>query len=139
MLIKNRWLRLLAALFVLALFAAACSSSGDGDGDQAEPEEQDGDESGGAPEPTNGFDGDTITLGYITDQSGPFAPLGTPLVEGAQVWVDWLNDEGGIAGQYPVELEVADSGYVAQTAIDLYEGWGKPDKAAEYRATLSGG
>ena len=120
MVLKNRWLRLLAVLFSLSLVAAACSSSGsDDDGDQADTDQDGG--GGGTLEPTAGFDGETITLGYITDQSGPFAALGIPLVEGAQVWVDWLNDQGGIAGQYPVELEVADSGYVAQTAIEEYQ------------------
>ncbi|MDE0196396.1 MAG: ABC transporter substrate-binding protein, partial [bacterium] len=62
------------------------------------------------PQPTTGFDGETLTLGYLVDQSGPLAIIGGPLLAGSQLYWDWVNDElGGIAGRYRVELTVGDT------------------------------
>ena len=62
------------------------------------------------PQPTTGFDGGTITLGYLVDQSGPLAIIGGPLTAGSQLYWDWVNDElGGIAGRYRVDLAVGDT------------------------------
>jgi ABC-type branched-subunit amino acid transport system substrate-binding protein len=66
-------------------------------------------EPAGPPEATNGFDGETITLGYLTDQSGTLAIVGNSLLAGSQVYWDWVNSQGGIAGMYPVELKVGDT------------------------------
>jgi ABC-type branched-subunit amino acid transport system substrate-binding protein len=63
----------------------------------------------GPPEETRGFDGSTIRLGYITDQTSPLAILGNGLLKGSEGYWNWVNEElGGIGGQYPVELVVAD-------------------------------
>ncbi len=76
----------------------------------------------GDPEPTNGFDGETITLGYLTDESGPLAILGGPLAEGSQVYWDYVNEElGGIAGQYQVELAVGDTKDDQGAAVTEYQ------------------
>ena len=62
------------------------------------------------PTPTTGFDGTTIKMGYLTDQSGPLAIIGIPLLAGSQLYWDWVNDElGGIAGKYKVELVPGDT------------------------------
>ena len=62
------------------------------------------------PQPTVGFDGETLTLGYLVDQSGPLAIIGGPLLAGSQLYWDWVNGElGGIAGKYRVELAVGDT------------------------------
>ena len=62
------------------------------------------------PQPTAGFDGETLTLGYLVDQSGPLAIIGGPLLAGSQLYWDWVNDElGGVAGKYGVELAVGDT------------------------------
>ena len=62
------------------------------------------------PTPTTGFDGTTIKMGYLTDQSGPLAIVGIPLLAGSQLYWDWVNDElGGIAGKYKVELVPGDT------------------------------
>ncbi|MCY4629544.1 MAG: ABC transporter substrate-binding protein, partial [bacterium] len=62
------------------------------------------------PQPTVGFDGETLTLGYLVDQSGPLAIIGGPLLAGSQLYWDWVNDElGGIAGKYRVSLAVGDT------------------------------
>jgi ABC-type branched-subunit amino acid transport system substrate-binding protein len=86
------------------------TSPDDEQGDEAAPDETTAPaEPAGPPEPTAGFDGDTITLGYLTDQSGPLAIVGNSILAGSQVFWDWVNSEGGIAGMYPVELEVGDT------------------------------
>ena len=62
------------------------------------------------PQPTAGFDGTTLTLGYLVDQSGPLAIIGGPLLAGSQLYWDWVNDElGGVGGRYRVELAVGDT------------------------------
>ena len=137
MTISKTWTRLIALLAVLALIAAAC---GDDDDDGATDESETtattapadtGDTEdmadteaapAGDPEPTNGFDGETITLGYLTDESGPLAILGGPLAEGSQVYWDYVNEElGGIAGKYQVELAVGDTKDDQGTAVTEYQ------------------
>lgn len=67
-------------------------------------------EPAGPPAETNGFDGETIELGYLTDQSGALSIVGGPLLAGAQAYWNYVNEElGGIAGQYPVELVTGDT------------------------------
>lgn len=62
------------------------------------------------PQPTSGFDGETLTLGYLVDQSGPLGIIGGPLLAGSQLYWDWVNDElGGVAGKYEVTLTVGDT------------------------------
>lgn len=76
----------------------------------------------GPPQPTNGFDGETITLGYLTDQSGSLAIVGGPLKDGAEVYWEWVNEnEGGVAGQYQVELIVADTADDPSQTITEYQ------------------
>lgn len=61
----------------------------------------------------------TITLGVLTDLSGPFAALGKAVDQGAQIWFDRLNKDGGVCGR-EVELDVRDMGYDLPKAISLY-------------------
>jgi ABC-type branched-subunit amino acid transport system substrate-binding protein len=102
---------LIAALaFVALLGVAACGRDDDddegGDGELAT-----------AP----GFDGERIKLGVITPETGPVAVIGNPLTNGNRVWFDYLNaEEGGVAGRYPVDLEVVDSRYEPPTAVQQY-------------------
>lgn len=116
---SKRLLRWVATLTVMFLVAAACGGDDDGEGADA----ADGDEGDdGAPSEVVGFDGETIDLGVITPQTGRVAIIGNPLTKGNQVFFDALNEEeGGIAGQYPVELTVADSQYDAPTAVQAYD------------------
>jgi ABC-type branched-subunit amino acid transport system substrate-binding protein len=142
-----RWLALLA---VLMLVAAACGDDDDDDATTdtsaaetapateatetsaaettaaTEPTETTtGDtepaEPAGPPAETDGFDGTTISVGYLTDQSGPIAVIGGPLLAGAQLWFDQVNAEGGIAGQYPVAVVPGDTRDDAATAVQEYQ------------------
>lgn len=81
--------------------------------DEAEP--------AAAPEPGPGFDGTTINVGVLTALSGPAALIGTQLAAGQQVYFDYLNaEEGGIAGEYPVEIVLQDHQYDTATTVQTY-------------------
>lgn len=117
----NRPLKILALLLSLSLVAAACGDDDDETGGGTEaPEETDGGGDGGEPAEAPGFDGETIRLGVLTPQTGVAAVIGNPLTEGNRVFFEALNADGGIAGKYQVELEVADTQYQPQTAVQQY-------------------
>jgi ABC-type branched-subunit amino acid transport system substrate-binding protein len=78
-------------------------------------------EPAGPPEEAPGFDGSTISVGYLTDQSGAISVIGVPLLTGAQLYFDAINGEGGIAGQYPVEVVAGDTQDTAGTAVQEYQ------------------
>lgn len=119
-----RWF---AALAVLAFLAGACTTGDDDDdtssGDDPTGQDDGGDDGGDAPEPEPGpgFDGETITLGVLTPTTGPAAAIGEPLTNGNRVfWEQYNAENGGVAGKYPVELLIEDTGYVPDTAVQKY-------------------
>ena len=62
----------------------------------------------------------TITVGLLSDLSGPFAPLVQVIVAGQEMyWAD-VNANGGIGGM-EVVVETRDTGYVVDTHVQLYE------------------
>ncbi|WP_134322787.1 ABC transporter substrate-binding protein [Cumulibacter soli] len=67
-----------------------------------------------------GVTDDTITLGALTDSSGPFKVGGVLVTHGNQIWVDEVNEAGGICGRQ-IELNVIDTGYKADTAVSMYD------------------
>ncbi len=106
-----------AVLMSFTLVMAACGRDDDDGGGAADGDGEDGGELATGP----GFDGETITLGAITPTTGAAAIIGNPLTAGNQVWFDALNEEeGGIAGEYPVELVVEDNAYMTQQTIEVY-------------------
>src|SRR4051794_29381008 len=110
---KRPVLRLLAAVAVLAMAAGSCRSSSN-DSNKA-------DSGGGAAvSPGPGFDGTTIKVGVITPLTGPAAVIGNPLTAGNKAYFDAVNAKGGIAGKYKVNLDIVDSKYEAQTAVQQY-------------------
>lgn len=111
--------KLLAALLALSMLAACGGSSDDDDGASSD-DGGGGGNAGKAPAATTGFDGTTITLGVITPQTGVAALIGKPLTNGNDVFFKRLNDAGGIAGKYKVRLEIVDSQYQPQTAVQQY-------------------
>lgn len=70
-----------------------------------------------------GFDAETgtITLGQMTALSGPVAPTAGEQVLGQQAYWDYLNEKGGIAGKYKVEVTTADNQYNPQLAVQEYQ------------------
>ena len=88
----------------LALAVGACGKGGDDSGG--------GGGSGGV-KTGPGATADTITLGYLPDLSGVFAPNGKSMMEGANLYWDAKNKDGGICGR-KVEVTVQDTGYDPQ-------------------------
>ncbi len=84
--------------------------------------EDETDQGGMSDEPAAGagFDGSTINVGVISDLSGPAAIIGQPLTAGGQVYYDYINSQGGIAGQYLIETVEIDHQYNPATAVQVY-------------------
>ncbi|MEQ3551421.1 ABC transporter substrate-binding protein [Pseudonocardia nematodicida] len=61
----------------------------------------------------------TISLGVMTDRTGPFKNFGTAVTAGNQLWADDVNEAGGICGRR-IAFESVDHGYQADTAKTLY-------------------
>ncbi|MBC8365028.1 MAG: ABC transporter substrate-binding protein, partial [Actinobacteria bacterium] len=72
------------------------------------------------PVPVPGFDGSTIKVGSVTDLTGPVAIIGVPLHSGLLTYFDWVNSQGGVAGQYPIEVVEGDSLYNPTVALQVY-------------------
>jgi ABC-type branched-subunit amino acid transport system substrate-binding protein len=111
--VPRRLLVWLTATLVVA--AAACSTKDD------EPSATAGDSDGDAAalETGPGVTDDTITLGVLTDQSGPFAGASKGIAQGRQLFWDARNGEGGVCDR-TVEFTVSDHAYNAQNATTLY-------------------
>lgn len=75
----------------------------------------------GMPEPATGFDGETIKMGYLTALSGTLSIIGGPLLQGAEVYWEWVNSQGGVAGKYQVELVAGDTEDRADQTIVEYQ------------------
>ncbi|WP_106397894.1 ABC transporter substrate-binding protein [Actinocorallia populi] len=100
------------ALGIAAMLAlAACGSDkGAGGGDETGA---DGVKHG------PGVSDKTIGVGMITDLTGPYAPLGKSISQGAQLYFEQVNKAGGICGR-TVEPQVRDMGYDVQKSVASY-------------------
>ncbi|GAA3458410.1 ABC transporter substrate-binding protein [Saccharothrix longispora] len=92
---------LIATTALLGLLAAGC----------AEPE----------PEPRTGpgVTGTTISLGVLTDLTGPFSATSSIRIKGYELFFGELNGRGGICGR-KVELKQRDHGYDVNRALEGY-------------------
>lgn len=110
----RRLLMSVTAVLVVA-GAAACTTKDDDPTATGTPE------AGGAAtlETGPGVTDDTITLGVLTDQSGPFAGASTGIAQGRQLFWDARNADGGVCDR-TVEFTVSDHAYNAQNATTLY-------------------
>jgi ABC-type branched-subunit amino acid transport system substrate-binding protein len=104
------------AALTLAL-AAGCSTKGDDDDKDTGNAPTGG--AGGKVKTGPGVSDTNITLGSLTDLSGPYAPLGKSIVNAQQLWADEVNAEGGICGR-KIQLTVKDHGYDVQKASAAY-------------------
>ena len=66
-----------------------------------------------------GVTASTISLGVLTDMSGPFAPTALIRIKGYELFIGELNARGGICGR-KVELTTKDHGFNVQRALDGY-------------------
>jgi ABC-type branched-subunit amino acid transport system substrate-binding protein len=60
-----------------------------------------------------------ITLGALTERSGPFSEVGTGMVHGEQMWINETNTAGGICGR-KIKLASRDDGGNPNTAKTQY-------------------
>ena len=104
--------RILWLVVAAALALAGCGGAAD-DGDE-------GDGGSASLKSGPGFDGKTIKLGVLTPLSGPVAVIGLPLTAGNQVYFDYVNSKGGIAGKYKVELVQEDTQYSPPKTVQQY-------------------
>ncbi|NUT48417.1 MAG: ABC transporter substrate-binding protein [Saccharothrix sp.] len=96
---------LVAGTAVLALLASLAAGCG------AEEE---------APVKTGpGVTDDTISLGVLTDMTGPFSATSLVRIKGYELFLGQLNERGGICGR-KVELKQADHGYDVDRALQAY-------------------
>lgn len=130
---RMSWLIL---LLVFAMVVAACG--GDDEGEDTTTTAGGGEEtttttSGGGEETTTtegmmeiqtdvgvDLEAGTITVGLLSDLSGPFAGLVGAIVAGQEAYWAYVNGNGGIEG-LQVELETRDTGYDVPTHVTLYE------------------
>jgi ABC-type branched-subunit amino acid transport system substrate-binding protein len=129
---KSRWL---ALLLVLGLVLAACGGDSgtetEGDDTTTTTAAPSGDDETTTTEATGDepmevatdfgvdLDAGLIRVGMLSDLTGPFGPLVSAIVAGAQAYWDDVNANGGIEG-LEVELVVRDTVYVVDTHIQFY-------------------
>lgn len=87
---------------VLALLVAGCGAEG-------EPPVKAG----------PGVTAGTISLGVLTDMTGPFSATSLIRIKGYELFLGELNERGGICGR-KVELKQADHGYDVNRALEAY-------------------
>jgi ABC-type branched-subunit amino acid transport system substrate-binding protein len=109
----SRSLRVLAAGLVVALSLAACGSKGSNNSTSS------GGGSSGSIKTGPGIADKTITLGVLTDLSGVFAPLASPLTKANQMFWSDQNAKGGVCNR-KVNLIIKDHGYDPQKAVVQY-------------------
>jgi ABC-type branched-subunit amino acid transport system substrate-binding protein len=105
--------RALSLAAVAALALAACSTN--------DPSEASGSGGSGSDEVEtgNGVTDDEITVGVLTDLSGPFAAGAAVQVTEFKAYWDQVNADGGICDR-DVVVDVQDHGYDPQKAVTLY-------------------
>ncbi len=69
-----------------------------------------------------GIEGSTITLGVLTDLTGVFAALGADLTNAHALYWEKQNAGDKVCGQYTVELDTQDTGYVPAQGVQLFSG-----------------
>jgi ABC-type branched-subunit amino acid transport system substrate-binding protein len=102
-----RRIALSASAVAVALVLAAC---GGGDDDETKDVAADDGVKTGP-----GISADTITLGVMTDLTGPFKDFATTLQAGHKIWADEINAKGGICNRQ-IKIETVDHGYKADQA-----------------------
>jgi ABC-type branched-subunit amino acid transport system substrate-binding protein len=112
--VPRRLVVLLTVPLLLAA-AAACTTKDD----EPSATAASGDADAATLETGPGVTDDTITLGVLTDQSGPFAGASKGIAQGRQLFWDARNADGGVCDR-TVEFTVSDHAYNAQNATTLY-------------------
>ncbi|UOY03180.1 ABC transporter substrate-binding protein [Blastococcus sp. PRF04-17] len=107
---KHRTRSLLVASSCLAALTACSTTAPGSEGNGA---------AGGDVATGNGVSDSTITIGFLTDLTGPFAAASEVMVAETQAYWDARNEDGGIC-ERSVEVDVQDHAYDPQKAVALY-------------------
>lgn len=99
----------LGTAFTIALTGCSTKSGGDGGGSGSDGVKTD-----------IGVTDDEITLGGLTDSSGPFKAGGVLVTHGNEIWAKEVNENGGICGR-DIKLDIRDTAYKADQAIPQYD------------------
>lgn len=111
---SKKTVRAFAVMAAVAVVTAGCSTKAEDTGSGA---------SGGGGASSDvatdvGIEGTTITLGALTDLTGVFAALGNDITNANSLF--W--EENQVCDTYDVKLDVQDTNYNVQTAVQLYSG-----------------
>ena len=74
---------------------------------------------GAAAAQTQGVTDDEVVIGSVNDLSGVFAAVGVPAVNGANMYFDMINEQGGVHGRQ-IRFIVEDHGYQLPRATQAY-------------------
>jgi ABC-type branched-subunit amino acid transport system substrate-binding protein len=69
-----------------------------------------------------GIEGSTINLGVLTDLTGVFAALGADLTNAHTLFWEKQNAGDKVCGEYTVQLDTKDTGYVPAQGVQLFSG-----------------
>lgn len=103
---------LTGATLCVGLILSACSSKAtDSSGSEASEDLKTG----------PGVTADTITLGVLSDLSGIIKANGLAITHGNELWVEEVNEAGGICGR-DIALDIQDTQYKPDLAVPAYAG-----------------
>jgi len=103
------------------LLAATVLAAASGCSTKAPDTASGGDAGDGEVKTGRGVEGDTITLGVLTDLTGAFAALGADITNANTLYWEKQNEGDKVCdGKYSVELDIKDTGYVPQQGVQLY-------------------
>lgn len=120
----KKFLAMLLAL-VMVLGLVACGGNGNGSGSQTSGNDAqnsgDAGNAGGddAQEPSGGNSDGEITIALITNTTGDYAQYGIPVHNAAMLYIDQLNENGGINGKQIKVLEYDDKADGVETVNAL--------------------
>jgi branched-chain amino acid transport system substrate-binding protein len=125
-------MRFLIALLVLALVAAACGDDDDAGTTQATTATTTAGTTAttaaGVPSsPDDGVTDSTIKIGWMGDLTGPTAATQAFVAAGAAAYIDFTNQNGGVAGR-ELELIEKDDQYAVETGTTNFSALAEDDK-----------
>lgn len=107
----NHFRTTLTGFLAAAVVLAGCSTKGSGGAQEST--------GAGGVKSDYGVTDSSISLGVMTDLSGPFKINSLPVTYGNQIWADDVNTAGGICGR-KIKIEVRDTAQQADKAVTIY-------------------